>query len=506
MSSAALLHMSEIQKSFGPTQALKGVSLSISAGEVVALIGENGAGKSTVLKILSGAHTADSGSIAIEGQPFQPKSPQDARLAGIAMIYQELNLAPDLSVEDNIMLGMELRSGGFLNRKRQREIVGEAMRKVGLDGLDPKTIVKHLSVANRQLVEIARALAFNAKIILFDEPTSSLPQDDVHRLFEIVKMLRDSGLGVVYISHFLEEVREVADRIVVIRDGENAGHGDINDLTNDQVISMMVGRDVENLFPTVPHKLGEERLRIENLSGEVSPQNVDLSLRRGEIFGVAGLVGAGRTELLRCMFGLDPSTKSAFDLDGKRLGDDPKTKIAAGFGYLSEDRKSEGLAQDLSILENMTLSNLSQHSRVGWLKPGSRKRATDQLMVDLSVKAHSGSQAVSHLSGGNQQKVAIGRVVHQDADILLLDEPTKGIDVGTKSQIYELMGRLAQDGKTVVFVSSYLPELLAVCDRIAVMSRGELKEIRNTVDWNEESIMACATDVAETEKDESTDE
>ena len=404
------------------------------------------------------------------------------------------------------MLGMELRSGGFLNRKRQREIVGEAMRKVGLDELDPKTIVKHLSVANRQLVEIARALAFNAKIILFDEPTSSLPQDDVHRLFEIVKMLRDSGLGVVYISHFLEEVREVADRIVVIRDGENAGHGDINDLTNDQVISMMVGRDVENLFPTVPHKLGEERLRIENLSGEVSPQNVDLSLRRGEIFGVAGLVGAGRTELLRCMFGLDPSTKSAFDLDGKRLGDDPKTKIAAGFGYLSEDRKSEGLAQDLSILENMTLSNLSQHSRVGWLKPGSRKRATDQLMVDLSVKAHSGSQAVSHLSGGNQQKVAIGRVVHQDADILLLDEPTKGIDVGTKSQIYELMGRLAQDGKTVVFVSSYLPELLAVCDRIAVMSRGELKEIRNTVDWNEESIMACATDVAETEKYESTDE
>ncbi len=496
MDSSSLLKMSDIQKSFGPTKALKGVSLSVSAGEVVALIGENGAGKSTLLKTLSGAHFADSGTMEIEGKPFQPKTPQDARNAGVAMIYQELNLAPDLSIEDNIMLGMEFRKRGFLNRRSQRKVVAQALSDVGIDSIHPKTIVKTLSVANQQLVEIARALAFNAKIILFDEPTSSLPKSDVKRLFEIIRKLRENGLGIIYISHFLEEVRQITDRIVVIRDGENAGYGEISKVSNDEIISMMVGRDVADLFPTVPHEPGEDVLEIKDLSGEPSPRNVNLTLRKGEIFGVAGLVGAGRTELLRCIFGLDRSKRSKFDLKGKTVGESPKARIAAGFGYLSEDRKSEGLAQELSILENITLSNLQEHSKWGWLKLGSRQNATEKLMKELSVKANHFSQAVTHLSGGNQQKVAIGRVVHQDAEILLLDEPTKGIDVGTKSQIYELMGHLANQGKTVVFVSSYLPELIAVCDRIGVMSRGELKETRETADWSEESIMACATDIA----------
>ena len=487
-----LLQIHGISKRFGPTLALKDVSLSVSAGEVLALIGENGAGKSTLLKALSGAHRADAGSMSIGGQSFEPRGPHDARAAGVAMIYQELNLAPDLSVEDNVLLGHPGTGGGLLLRGSQRTRVRNALDRVGLTGLNPKAIVAEQSVATQQLIEIARALASEARIILFDEPTSSLPQKDVATLFEIVHQLKESGIGIVYISHFLEEVREVADTYAVLRDGNNVGNGRIDDVSDEQIISLMVGRDVDDLFPSVPHEPGEAWVEVEQLTGLPYPRNVNVSLRRGEIFGVAGLVGAGRTELLRTIFGLDHTDAGVVSVDGRQIARTVRARMKAGFGLLSEDRKTEGLAQDLSIIENTTLGSLGPYSIGGWINLRKRNEAASRLINQVEVKAHSGNQMVSELSGGNQQKVAIARILHQQADILMLDEPTKGIDVGTKAEIYRTMGELAAKGKTIVFVSSYLPELLAVCDRIGVMARGELREVRETSQWTEEDVMASA--------------
>ncbi len=355
-----------------------------------------------------------------------------------------------------------------------------------------RAIVGEQSVATQQLIEIARALVSDAKIILFDEPTSSLPQKDVARLFEIVLKLKRSGIGLVYISHFLEEVREVADTYAVLRDGRNVGSGRIADVRDDQIVSLMVGRDVDDLFPSVPHTPGAEWVNVQKLQGSPYPHNVSVSLRRGEVFGVAGLVGAGRTELLRSIFGLDHINSGVVSVDGRIIGKSVRRRMKAGFGLLSEDRKNEGLAQDLSIVENITLGGLERYTKLGFINLRRRRRQATHLMRDIAVKAHSGSQRVSELSGGNQQKVAIARILHQHADILLMDEPTKGIDVGTKAEIYRMMGDLAAQGKTVVFVSSYLPELLAVCDRIGVMARGELREIRDAKDWTEEDVMASA--------------
>ncbi len=487
-----LLHMQGISKRFGPTRALEDVSLTVRAGTVLALIGENGAGKSTLLKTLSGAHRVDAGTMEIDGKPFQPHGPSDALDRGVAMIYQELNLAPDLSVEDNVLLGQKGTGGGLLLRGRQRQQVRRALASVGLDHLNPKAIVGDQSVATQQLIEIARALASDARIILFDEPTSSLPQKDVRRLFEIIHSLKEKGIGIVYISHFLEEVREVADEYAVLRDGHNVGTGKIDDVTDQQIISAMVGRDVDHLFPTVPHQPGEQWVSVAALKGAPYPRDVSVSLRRSEIFGIAGLVGAGRTELLRAIFGLDHIQAGVVTVEDRKIGKSVGARMKAGFGLLSEDRKNEGLAQDLSIVENTTLGALQHYTSLGIIHLGRRYQAATELMQRVEVKAHSASQAVSELSGGNQQKVAIARILHQRADILMLDEPTKGIDVGTKAEIYRMMGTLAAEGKTVVFVSSYLPELLAVCDRIGVMSRGELREVRDAKDWTEDEVMAAA--------------
>lgn len=488
----ALLEVAGISKRFGPTLALNDVSLTIRAGEVLALIGENGAGKSTLLKTLSGAHHSDTGSMAISGSPYRPKGPSDARHRGVAMIYQELNLAPDLSAEDNILLGHKGSGGGLLFRRAQRRLVRETLDSVGLHDLDPQAIVGEQSVATQQLLEISRALASQAKIILFDEPTSSLPQKDVARLFEIINRLKDTGIGIVYISHFLEEVREVADTYSVLRDGNNVGSGRIDDITDEQIVSLMVGRDVDDLFPSVPHAPGKPWVDIKGLQGSPYPKDVSLSLRKGEVFGVAGLVGAGRTELLRSIFALDHTNAGVVTVNGKSVPKSVRSRMRSGFGMLSEDRKGEGLAQDLSIIENTTLGALQPYTTFGIINLTARDKVATELMAKVEVKAHSGRQSVSELSGGNQQKVAIARILHQQADILMMDEPTKGIDVGTKAEIYRMMGQLAADGKTVVFVSSYLPELLAVCDRIGVMARGQLKEIRNASDWTEDDVMATA--------------
>lgn len=510
----ALLTMSGISKSFGATQALRDVSLDVPAGRVLALIGENGAGKSTLMKVLSGAHAPDAGTMTLNGKPFAPSGPHDARLAGVGMIYQELNLAPDLSVEDNIMLGQERCRFGVLDRKAQQLKVREALDLLGHPDLKPDTPVRELPIAQQQLVEIARALASDCKVIVFDEPTSSLTRADVDHLFSVIRRLKATGLGIVYISHFLEEIRQVSDCYAVLRDGRSVGSGELADATDTEIVSLMVGRSVSDLFPSVPHRPGEVVLRVNGLSGESSPTDVSFELRRGEILGISGLIGAGRTELLRCLFGLDvcrtgtlarlahgeasrASSWGTFSTcpDGPRSGTlktCPTNRIAEGFGLVSEDRKTEGLAQSRSIADNLTYSRLQPYARFGWLNLRSRKSVVASWMQRLNVKAAASEQPVSELSGGNQQKVAIARVLHQEADILLLDEPTRGIDVGTKAEIYRLMGEQAAAGKAIIFVSSYLTELLAVCDRVAVMSRGRLKEIRDVKDWTEEAIMAVA--------------
>jgi ribose transport system ATP-binding protein len=500
--------MSGISKSFGATQALCDVSLDVQAGRVLALIGENGAGKSTLMKVLSGAHKPDSGTMTLNGQPYAPSGPHDARLAGVGMIYQELNLAPDLSVEDNIMLGQERRRFGLLNRRQQRVKVREVLDLLGHPDLRPETPVRELPIALQQLVEIARALASDGKVIVFDEPTSSLTRADVEHLFAVIHRLKESGIGIVYISHFLEEIRRVCDEFAVLRDGRSVGRGELADTSDREIVSLMVGRSVSDLFPSVPHTPGEVVLRVQGVRGEHLPSDVSFDLRRGEILGIAGLIGAGRTELLRCLFGLDRVAGGHVvcrpDVHDRTLGrgrpgggTSPRCRIVQGFGLVSEDRKTEGLAQSRSISDNLTYSQMKPYARLGWLNLKRRRASVIDWMRRLKVKAASPEQSVSELSGGNQQKVAIARVLHQEADILLLDEPTRGIDVGTKAEIYRLMGEQAAAGKAIVFVSSYLTELLAVCDRVAVMSRGRLKEIRAAQDWTEESMMSVAVSVTD---------
>jgi ribose transport system ATP-binding protein len=352
--------------------------------------------------------------------------------------------------------------------------------------------VRTLSVGAQQLVEIARALVIRPQVIVFDEPTSSLPRQDVARLFEVIRGLRRAGLGIIYISHFLEEVREVADDFSVLRDGETVGGGELAGVTDAQVVALMAGRSVDELFPQVPHQVGPPLLEIDQLSGRRLPKHVSLTLHRGEILGISGLVGAGRTELLRCLLGLDPVRSGSVRLAGRPLGGALRQRLRAGLGLVSEDRKNEGLAQGLSLADNLTLSRLEPYSRLGWLRLGRRRAAVRDWIRRLEIKARDGEQPVHTLSGGNQQKVALARLLHQDADVLLLDEPTRGIDVGTKSAIYRLMGDWAARGKAIIFVSSYLPELLSVCDRVAVLARGQLRAVRPARDWTEHEILAVA--------------
>jgi len=488
----SLLTMRDISKRFGATQALRGVSLDVRAGEVLALIGENGAGKSTLMKILSGAHAPDSGLIELAGQTYAPGNPLQARHAGMAMIYQELNIAPHLSVEDNILLGQERHRFGWLNRKEQRRQVCEVLALLGHPHLRPETPVQQLSVATQQVIEIARALVSRARLIVFDEPTSSLTRKDVVRLFDVIGTLKRSGIGIIYISHFLEEIRGVCDRYTVLRDGEVAGSGELACVSETEIVSMMVGRNVEDLFPKVPHEPGPEILQLTGLSGRRFPAEVSLSVRRGEILGIAGLIGAGRTELLRCLFGLDAVRSGKVTIGGIQPPASPRSRIRAGMGFVSEDRKGEGLAQARSLVDNLTYSRLSPYSRFGWLNLRRRRAAAGEWMRRLQVKAQHPEQSARELSGGNQQKIAIARVLHQDADILLLDEPTRGIDVGTKAEIYRLIGELAAAGKAVLFVSSYINELLSVCDRVAVMARGRVRDVRPASEWTEEEVMRLA--------------
>jgi len=504
-----LLEMRGISKSFGSTKALDRVDFSVQRGEVHALVGENGAGKSTLMKILSGALEPDAGTIDLDGRAYRPASPIEGRRAGVAMIYQELNLAPQLTVEANVMLGIEeKRFGVWLERGRMKDRVRQTLDRLEHPEIDPDTRVIDLGVGAQQIVEVARALMSDARLVVMDEPTSSLSRQDTQQLFQVITSLKERGVGVIYISHFLEEVRRVADRFTVLRDGKTVGSGTVADSPTEKIIHMMVGRQLDQMFPRIPHDVGAPVLELRKIRGDPLPLSVDLNLRRGEILGVAGLVGAGRTETVRGVFGLDRlvgGTVTSMRNTGfrgpngggtgsvvKRCdgGATPWERICQGFGLLSEDRKEEGLAQNLSLADNVTLSRLHGYAHYGVLCLSSIKTACDEWITRLGIRARGWDQSVDGLSGGNQQKVALARLLHQGADIMLLDEPTRGIDVGSKVAVYELIGELAKQGKAILYISSYLPELFGIADRIAVMHRGRLVAVKNTEEWTEESIMA----------------
>jgi ribose transport system ATP-binding protein len=496
-SPANRLRMQGIAKNFGPTAALAGVDLTLGAGEVHALVGENGAGKSTLMKVLSGAIRPDAGQMTLDGVSYAPKGPQEARRRGVAMVYQELTLAPHLTVEANLLLGIEPSRRGWLRRAEGHRRAREALAilehpEIRLDGA-----VIELSPAACQVVEIARALLLDVRVLVLDEPTSSLTQEDARRLFHLVRRLRDRGVTVVYISHFLEEVQQVADRFTVLRDGRTAGSGKVQDFSAARIIEWMVGRPLDEQYPHVPRAIGDPVLELADLTGARLPQGINLTLHRGEILGLAGIVGAGRTELLRAVFGLDPVRRGtvkvsgvAVPVRGRAL---PRRRLRSGLGFLSEDRKQEGLALTQSIADNLTYTRLRPYTFAGLLRLGERRRRVGEWLTRLGVRFSQPEQAVGTLSGGNQQKVALGRLLHQDADVLLLDEPTRGVDVGSKAEIYRLIGELAARGKAVLFVSSYLPELLGVCDRVAVMSRGRVRAVRAAKDWTPGEAIACAT-------------
>jgi ribose transport system ATP-binding protein len=491
---AARLRMAGIAKAFGPTQALAGVDLEVRPGEVHALVGENGAGKSTLMKVLSGALRPDAGHMVLDGRPYDPRTPLEARGRGVAMIYQELSLAPDLSVEENILLGVEPTRLGFVRRGEMRRIVDEALALLHHPDIRPTARAGDLSIGAQQLVEVARALAAKARVVVMDEPTSSLTQADTDVLFEVIRRLRDSGVSVIYISHFLEEVRAVADRFSVLRDGRSVGGGDVAATPTAEIIRLMVGRDLSDVYRRMPHAVGDVVLDLSGLSGRHLPRGATLSLRRGEILGIAGLIGAGRTELVRAVFGLDPVDSGQVRVGGvTTTGLPPSTMLERGVGLVSEDRKSEGLAVGLTVGDNLTLSRLRPYVRYGLLSTGRACQAAAGWIKRLGIRTQGPGQLVGSLSGGNQQKVAIARLLHQEADVLLLDEPTRGIDVGSKADIYALLGELAGQGKAILWISSYLPELLGVCDSLAVMHRGLLSEKRPVADWTPEAIMQVAT-------------
>jgi len=489
-----LLEISGVGKSFPGVRALHDVSFSVGAGEVVAVLGENGAGKSTLMKILAGVQMPDTGSIRLEGAPVQIHSVEEGLSLGIALIHQELNLATNLSIGANLFLGREPVKRGLIDEReielRSRKLLG----RVGLD-LDPATLVGNLSIGRQQLVEIAKALSTNARILIMDEPTSSLSQGETERLFGVVKDLRQNGVSILYISHRLGEVVELADRVVVLRDGENAGELARAEINHDRMVSLMVGRDLAQFYAHQPHPPGEVVLSVSGLRTPAHPSHgIDFELRAGEIVGMAGLVGAGRTELLETLFGITPAVGGTVIVEGvPRTLVNPRAAIAAGMVLVPEDRKQQGLILEMAVADNISLASISRDQRAGFLNFAAERRITEEMTERMRIKTPSSRQIVRFLSGGNQQKVVLGKWLAMKPRILFLDEPTRGIDIGAKREIYALMEDLAKQGVAILFVSSELEEVIGMSDRALVMHEGRLAGALKREELGEESIMRLAT-------------
>ena len=494
-----LLSVEHIEKSFPGVKALKGVNLDLYRGEVHAIVGENGAGKSTLIKILAGVHQADAGSMHIDGNSVHFNTPIEAQEAGIAVIYQEFNLIPALTVRENILLGHETSKWGFFSRRDERKIVDDLFAKMNVR-MDPEAICSELSVAQQQLVEIAKSLSVGARIIVMDEPSATLTNQEVDTLFEIVKDLKAQDIGIIYISHRLDEIFEIAQRVTVLRDGEYIGTHAIENVDREGLIEMMVGRSIENEFPKHHHPIGEVRLKIDDFAHTPGEAGVSLEVRSGEVLGLTGLVGAGRTELARLIFGADRPTRGTISVDGKVLNiKSPLDAIRNGICLLTEDRKAQGLVLGLSSRENFALANLNHWSKGGFVSTKEERSRFATYVESLKIKLSHQDQLAQNLSGGNQQKVLIARWLESNSDIIIFDEPTRGIDVGAKYEIYLLINKLAEAGKAIIMISSELPEVLGMSDRILVMHEGRISgEITDVPNATQEDIMTMAVGQLET--------
>ena len=489
-----LLEVRQATKQFPGVKALKGVDLTLRKGEVLAVIGENGAGKSTLMKILAGVQLQDTGEFLLDGRPAEIQSVHDALAKGVALIHQELNLADNLDVGSNIFLGREPLRMGLIDRGTIRRECRKHLESVGLD-VDPDTIVETLTIGRQQMVEIAKALSINARVLIMDEPTSSLSQAETENLFKVIKDLRSRGVSIVYISHRLGEVKELADRVTVLRDGENAGELAREEIGHDSMVRLMVGRDVSQFYQHEAHAPGEVVLEARALRTPVHPgHELNFSVRAGEIVGVAGLVGAGRTELLQTLFGVTPLVGGEIHVGGERVDpQNPIEAIRAGLALAPEDRKQQGLALEMSVRENMSLPSLRRDQRAGFLNRGQEDSITAEMTRDMRIKTPSPEQIVRYLSGGNQQKVVLGKWLAMKPKLLMLDEPTRGIDVGAKQEIYGLMEELAKQGVAILFVSSEMEEVLGMSDRALVMHEGRITGELKREELSEEAVMQLAT-------------
>ncbi|MGN6667229.1 MAG: sugar ABC transporter ATP-binding protein [Trinickia sp.] len=476
---------------------LSGIDLTLNAGEVLALTGENGAGKSTLSKIISGLVTPTCGVMHYRGQPYAPASRREAEALGVRMVMQELNLLPTLTIAENLFLNClpAVKGIGWISRKRLREDARAAMARVGLESLDPDTLVSELGIGHQQLVEIARNLIGDCRVLILDEPTAMLTGREVDLLFHQVERLKANGVAIVYISHRLEELARISDRIAVLRDGKLVSVGAIAEYSTDRLVTQMVGRELGETIDLGERKMGAPLLRVERLSRGAAVQDVSFDVKGGEIFGISGLIGSGRTELLRAIFGADAKDGGTVSI-GTPLKPasiaSPADAVRQRMALITEDRKSEGLMLTQSIASNLALNNFGAVSRFGWIDGGREKALAERHVDAMRIRCANVQQPVGELSGGNQQKVVIGRWLERNADVLLFDEPTRGIDVGAKFEIYSLLGEEARKGKALVVVSSELRELMLICDRIGVMSAGKLVRIFTRDEWTQDDLLAAA--------------
>jgi len=488
-----ILSIDKMSKRFPGVQALNNVNFKLREGEVHALIGENGAGKSTLMKILLGMQPPSEGHMRLNGKDFAPKSPADALSSGISMIHQEISLAPLMSVSDNIYMGNESRFGRFFDNPRQKnKAATRILSKFGLD-INPKAEVSTLSISKMQLVEIARAVSRDSKIIIMDEPTSSLTDAEIDKLFEVIAGLKKEGKSVIYISHKLDEIFRICDTVTVLRDGGFVEEKPVSEVTKPELVNMMVGREMSDMFPKTHAKIGEVVLDVKNLACTGHVNNINFSLRSGEILGFCGLVGAGRTEVMQALFGLDKNKTGHVFVDGKEVKiNSSRDAISNRIGLVTEDRRGNGIFPELSVKFNMTIASIREYSKYGLVNFRKETKACNETVKTLSVKRPSNDSMVSLLSGGNQQKVIIGKWLLTSPEILILDEPTRGIDVGAKAEIYKLIGTMAAEGKGVIIVSSELPELFGICDRILVMYQGRITAEYHRNEFDEKKLMHSA--------------
>ncbi|MCI6710784.1 MAG: sugar ABC transporter ATP-binding protein [Anaerovoracaceae bacterium] len=488
------IEMTGIMKSFGTNQVLDNAGFFLRDGEVHALMGENGAGKSTLMKILTGVYTRDGGIVKVNGQEVNYSNPQEAEAAGIVFIYQELNVMFDLTVEENLFMGKEITKGfGICDKKAMRAKAEEVLERMGVS-IPVDTVMSDLSVGQQQMIEICKALLVDAKVIIMDEPTAALTQSETAALFEVIENLKKRGVSIVYISHRMEEIFELCDRITVLRDGQYIDTCEIKDITMDDVVKMMIGREIGERYPSRNHSVGKTVFEVKGLSRKGAFNDVSFTVGAGEVLGVSGLMGAGRTEIMQAVFGYLPADSGEILIDGQPVKiKNPMDAMKAGIGFITEDRKVEGLMLDKTIRENIALANLGTISGSGVISKAKEKSLISRGIEEFKIRCFGTEHECGNLSGGNQQKVVLAKWIYTEPKILILDEPTRGVDIGAKKEIYNVINDMARKGVAIIMVSSELPEILGMSDRVMVVREGDVRGILNIENASQESIMTLAT-------------